>query len=221
MTAQSPGPVGHRTAQAVVAEMLRTEILSGRMPSRTRLLQSEIAERFATSTTPVREALRQLVGEGLLDGDPHRGVTVHEISLGELEEIYEIRLRLEPLAMEATVANITDDDLEAARSLIDAMEAEQDPAAWTELNARFHALLAGSSGRTRLSGILTSLRNLSALYIVRSLQGMPDRIRAGNHEHRQLVAAIEDGDVARAQELELLHLRHTLEIGEMQLRAEA
>lgn len=199
--------------------MLRTEILSGRIPSRTRLLQSEIAERFATSTTPVREALRQLVGEGLLDGDPHRGVTVHEISLGELEEIYEIRLRLEPLAMEATVANITEEDLAAARGLIDAMEAEDDPAAWTELNARFHALLAGASGRTRLSGILTNLRNLSALYIVRSLQGMPDRIRAGNREHRDLVDAIEAGDVNRAQDVELLHLRHTLEIGEVQLRA--
>ncbi|NNC91033.1 MAG: GntR family transcriptional regulator [Acidimicrobiia bacterium] len=218
MTAQGPGPVGHRTAQAAVAEMLRAEILSGRMPSRTRLLQSEIAQRFATSTTPVREALRQLVGEGLLDGDPHRGVTVHEISLGELEEIYEIRLRLEPLAMEATVTHITDDDISAAGSLIEAMEAEEDPAAWTELNARFHAVLAGASGRTRLSGILTNLRNLSALYIVRSLQGMPDRIRAGNREHRDLLEAIAAGDVNRAQEVELLHLRHTLEIGEVQLQ---
>jgi DNA-binding GntR family transcriptional regulator len=201
--------------------MLRAEILSGRLPSRTRLLQSEVAERYAISTTPVREALRQLVAEGLLDGDPHRGVTVHEISLEELEEIYEIRLRLEPLAMEATVSRITDDDLSAARLLIDAMEAETDPPAWTELNARFHALLAGASGRARLSGLLTGLRNLSALYIVRSIEGMPDRIRAGNREHRQLIEAIAARDVARAQEVELLHLRHTLEIGEVQLRREA
>jgi DNA-binding GntR family transcriptional regulator len=217
----SSGPAGYRTAQAAVVDLLRKEILSGQMPPRTRLLQSELAERFAISTTPVREALRQLVAEGLLDGDPHRGVTVHEISLPELEEIYEIRLRLEPLAMEATVANITAGDLAEARSLLETLEAEADPAAWTELNARFHALLAGASGRARLSAILTGLRNISALYIVRSIQGMPERIAAGNREHRRLLEAIEAGDAARAKELELLHLRHTLEIGEEQLRREA
>ena len=81
VAASRSGPVGFRTAQAAVAEMLRREILSGQMSPQTRLLQSEVAERFETSTTPVREALRQLVAEGLLDGDPHRGVTVHQISL--------------------------------------------------------------------------------------------------------------------------------------------
>ncbi len=197
--------------------MLRSEILSGQLPPQTRLLQSEVAERFATSTTPVREALRQLVAEGILDGDPHRGVTVHEISLGELEEIYEIRLRLEPLAIAGTVANITAEDIETAEGLLDEMEAEVDPAKWTEINARFHALMASASGRSRLTGILTNLRNLSALYIVRSLLDMPDRIRVGNDEHRQLIAAIKAGDVKQAKEIELAHLRHTLEIGEVQL----
>ncbi len=221
VSTQRSGPAGFRTAQAAVVEMLRTEILAGRLPPRTRLLQSEVAERYAISTTPVREALRQLVAEGLLDGDPHRGVTVHEISLQELEEIYEIRLRLEPLAMEATVARITEEDLNEARRFIEAMEAEADPATWTELNARFHSLLAEASGRARLSGLLTGLRNISALYIVRSIEGLPERIQAGNREHRLLIEAIAAGDVARAQEVELLHLRHTLEIGEVQLREEA
>ncbi len=219
MAASRSGPVGFRTAQAAVAEMLRREILSGQMSPQTRLLQSEVAERFETSTTPVREALRQLVAEGLLDGDPHRGVTVHQISLEELEEIYEIRLRLEPLAMEATVTNVTSADLAEAERLLDGMEAENDPAVWTGLNAQFHALMAEAAHRPRLAAILTNLRNLSAMYIVRSIQGLPERITAGNDEHRELVAAVKDKDVTRAQEIELAHLRHTLEIGEHQLAA--
>ena len=220
MTARKGGPVGFRTAQAAVAEMLRSEILSGRIAPQTRLLQSEVAERFETSTTPVREALRQLGGEGLLDGDPHRGVLVHEISLEELKEIYEIRLHLEPLAIAATVTNITDEQIEEAAGLLDQMEAQEDRTAWTELNARFHALLAAASGRPRLTTMLTNLRNLSALYIVRSLVVMPERVEAGNAEHRQLLAAIRDKHVEAAQDVELTHLRHTLEIGELQLRVD-
>lgn len=218
MAAQGAGPVGFRTAQAAVAEMLRGEILSGQIPPRTRLLQSEVAERFETSTTPVREALRQLVAEGLLDGDPHRGVIVHEITLEELTEIYEIRLHLEPLAIAATVANITAKQLDVLAELLDQMEAQEDRTAWTQLNGRFHAQLALASGRPRLTSMLTNLRNLSALYIVRSLIGMPERVAAGNLEHRQLLAAVRASDVEGAQAVELAHLRHTLEIGELQLR---
>lgn len=210
-------PVGFRTAQAAVAEMLRREVLSGAIPPGTRLLQAEVAERFETSTTPVREAMRQLVSEGLLDGDPHKGVVVHEISLAELEEIYDLRLHLEPLAIEATVKNITAGELEEAKRLADAMEAEDRPAVWTELNARFHALLAEAGRRPRLAAMLSNLRNLSAMYIVRSIRAMPDRLQAGNAEHRRLLEACGSRDVAAAQDIEREHLRHTLEIGEQQL----
>lgn len=217
MAKRNDNPVGFRTAQAAVAEMLRREVLSGDIPSGTRLLQAEVAQRFETSTTPVREAMRQLVSEGLLDGDPHKGVVVHEISLAELEELYDLRLHLEPLAVEATVQNITAEELEEAARLADAMEAEANPTAWTELNARFHALLTQAGRRPRLTAMLTNLRNLSAMYIVRSIREMPDRLEAGNSEHRRLLEACASGDVAAAQEIEREHLRHTLEIGEQQL----
>ena len=68
MAGENRGPVGFRTARAAVAEMLRRDVLSGDVPPGTRLLQTEVAERYETSTTPVREALRQLDSEGLLDG---------------------------------------------------------------------------------------------------------------------------------------------------------
>ncbi|MGI9585191.1 MAG: GntR family transcriptional regulator [Acidimicrobiia bacterium] len=212
MTQPSTPPIRHRTTQAAVADMLRSEILQGRIPPGTRLLQNEIAENFETSTTPVREALRQLVAEGLLDGDAHRGVTVHQTSSMELSHIYELRLALEPIAMKATAQTITEDDLSAAEDLVDQMDEEDDPARWIELNASFHRLLADSSGRPLLASIVDNLRNLSSLYIAESLNQVDRRQRA-NREHRDLVDSLRSHDIDQAVEAEQSHLEHTLELG--------
>ena len=206
--------IRHRTTQAAVADMLRSQILQGEIAPGTRLLQSEIAERFETSTTPVREALRQLVAEGLLDGDAHRGVTVHETSMRELGHIYEVRLALEPLAMAATVAGITDEDIAVAEELVDQMDAEEDPARWIELNGAFHSLLANSADRPLLASIVHNLRNLSSLYIAGSLKEQLDRRERGNREHRQLVESLRARDVDGAVAAEHAHLEHTLILGE-------
>jgi DNA-binding GntR family transcriptional regulator len=211
--ANSGGPVGHRTAQAAIVDLLRGEILRGEMTPGTRLLQNEIAERFETSTTPVREALRQLVAEGLLDGDAHRGVTVHDTSLEELEQIYEIRLVLEPLAIAATVENMTAEEMKAAQELVGEMESEDEPVKWIRLNAEFHRALAEAARRPRLATIVHGLRNISALYIAASLQEIPQRRAVANSEHRALIEAIAAGDVETAAAMERAHLEHTLELG--------
>lgn len=214
---QQPAPViRHRTTQAAVADMLRSDILQGTIASGTRLLQTEIAENFDTSTTPVREALRQLVAEGLLDGDAHRGVTVHEISSLELSQLYELRLALEPLAMKATAGAIRDTDLDVAEDLVEQMDAEDNPARWIELNASFHRLLADSGNRPLLTSIIDNLRNLSSLYIAESLKQVDRRVRA-NREHRDLVEYLRLHDVDQAVAAERSHLEHTLELGTLLL----
>ncbi len=213
------GSPRHRTAQAAVVDTLRDRILSGEIAPGTRLLQTEVAEQFDMSTTPVREALRQLAAEGLLDGDPHRGVTVHRTSLKELEEVYEIRLVLEPLAIGATARNITAEDLELAEALMRSMEAESDPASWIALNAEFHRVLIEAADRPRLAAIVHNLRALSAVYIAASFQELPSRIEAGNAEHRELIEACREGDIERAQHIERQHLTHTLELGKKAIAA--
>jgi DNA-binding GntR family transcriptional regulator len=210
--------VRHRTAQAAVAARLRSEILRGVYEPGERLLQNDVAERFQTSTTPVREALRQLVAEGLLDGDPHRGVQVHPATMDELEQIYEIRMALEPIAAAATVANATPDDVSRAKVLTEAMKAEPDPGHWVTLNGEFHRLLVEAAGRPRLTTILENLRNLSALYVATSIHEAPSRVEAGNAEHDELLAAIDAGDVAAAQQVTRRHLEHTLELGKLFLQ---
>lgn len=211
--------IRYRTTQAAVSEMLRSRILQGEIAPGTRLLQNEIAEQFDTSTTPVREALRQLVAEGLLDGDAHRGVTVHQTTLDELDHIYEIRLALEPLAIKATAAEITEDELVAGIALVDQMDAEKNPARWIELNGAFHRLLADAARRPLLSSTVHKLRNLSSLYIAQSLQEDEDRRHIANGEHRALIEALRSADVDTAVEIERAHLEHTLDLGKALLGA--
>ena len=208
-----PEPLRYRTAQEAVAGMLREKILSGEIVPGTRLLQTDVAEQFETSTTPVREAMRQLIAEGLLAGDPHRGVTTYEPSLKELQEIYEIRLLLEPLSIAATVGNISEDDLAYAEELMIQMEGESDPGSWTVINAEFHRTLIEAAGRPRIAAIIHSLRAISTIYVAASIHEVPGRMDLGNKEHRELIEACRAGDIAGAQDIERKHLEHTLELG--------
>ena len=205
-----PRVLRHQTAQAAVGELLRELILSGEIAPGARLLQAEVARRFSISTTPVREALRQLTAEGLLDSDPHRGVTVHVPTLTELEEIYETRLCIETMSITRSVETLDEQDLDRAEELLDAMEAEPDLARWIPLNLEFHRLLTDLS-RSRLAQIIENLRNLSAMYIAASVSQESER-EIADREHRVLLEAYRARDVKKAQAAIQTHLESTLEI---------
>ena len=206
-----------RTTQSRVADRLRVEVLSGALLPGSRLLQTNVAQRMNTSTTPVREAMRELAAEGLLDVDPHRGVIVHEPSKAELWEIYEIRMILEPACITRTVENISDGEIKQAASMMELMEAEQDPGIWTVHNNRFHAHLAQASRSPLLASFLMNLRNRSSLYVATSMRESPPRMQEANREHIDLVQACIDRDVEAAVALTRLHLSSTVDHGSSHL----
>jgi DNA-binding GntR family transcriptional regulator len=203
----------HRTAQAAVAARLRRAVLSGELPAGSRLLQAQLAEEMHTSTTPVREAMRELVGEGLIDLDPHRGVVVHECNRDEFDEVYQLRTILEPVAIDATVANISAAELAEAERLADRMQQEHDVAEWVILNSAFHALLAEASRLPILTAILQRLQNLSTLYVATALQPHPDRIADANDEHRAILDACRMRDAELMKKIELQHLLSSVRMG--------
>ena len=106
------------TAHSYVLERLRRAILDGDLPGGTRLRQVELASEFAVSITPVREALRDLAGEGLVVFDPHRGSTVRRLDLEEVREIYEMRIALEPIMVRRMIGKVDTDRLNEAERLI-------------------------------------------------------------------------------------------------------
>lgn len=202
--------LNRRTAQAMVAGRLRVEILSGGIAPGARLLQTKVAERMKTSTTPVREALAELSAEGLVDLDPHRGVIVHRPTEEELHEVYEMRSILDPVLMGKTVAKITDTEIARAASLCDRMEAETEPGAWVVLNSHFHTVLDQAARSPLLAATVRNLRNRSAIYIAASLQESPERMVDANAEHAAMIDACRRRDPDKGLEPTRSHIGATV-----------
>ena len=206
-----------RTAQELVADRLRLEILSGTLGPGMRLQQAKVAQRMRTSTTPVREAFRELAVEGLVDLDPHRGVIVHEPSKAELSEVYEMRSVLEPMCMVKTVERISEQEIALADDMCQQMDAETEPGSWVILNSRFHSVLAAAARSPLLVAAVNNLRNRSAIYIAASFRLEPERMAGANAEHYAMVEACRRRDTEAAMEPLRSHLRSTVELGSLYL----
>ena len=157
------GGVGHRTAQQRVAETLRHAILGGVLEPGTPLVLSELSERLGVSRTPIREAMRELAAEDLVDFDSYRSAVVHSPTLEEAREIYELRLELDPLAVRKAIVQITAEELDQAEAVHEQMLATNHSGDWVELNREFHRILLDASRSPRLTRIIGSLRNSAAL----------------------------------------------------------
>ncbi|WP_158253972.1 GntR family transcriptional regulator [Cryobacterium sp. Y50] len=200
-----------RTAHEYVLSSLRASILEGELTGGTRLIQSDIANQLEVSVTPVREALRDLVAEGLVVFDPHRGALVRSLNMEEVRELYELRVALEPLMVRRTIERLTDQEITRAHDLQVQISTTKDIASWVELNRKFHAVFAMPDEASRLSTILASLRDSASSYVAMSLVVSPQRVAQSNEEHSQLVALYRKRDVSGAIALTLQHLQTTLE----------
>jgi DNA-binding GntR family transcriptional regulator len=180
-----------------VRDQLRSDILLRRFPSGTRLQQSELAKRYGVSITPIREALRDLTAEGLIDFGAFSGAVVHTPTIVEL--------------VESAIANITSSELAEAEQLVISMvEPSTTPEAWVMQNRRLHRILDGAIENVHLVAILNRLADISALYVYVSDQGQGRRPEA-HEEHRALIDAYRQGDVEVATRLALDHITHTLQ----------
>jgi DNA-binding GntR family transcriptional regulator len=198
------------TAHSYVLQHLRRAILDGDLPGGTRLRQVELASEFAVSVTPVREALRDLAGEGLVIFDPHRGSTVRSLDLDEVREIYDMRIALEPIMVRRMVGSVEDDRLNEAERLIRKMDRVKDRSTWSELNLQFHACFNDTDKTSRLATTLNALRDSASTYVSLSLQASPDRRAESNLEHAEILESYRSGDTERAIEISVQHMRTTL-----------
>jgi DNA-binding GntR family transcriptional regulator len=200
-----PAPARQR-----VKMILHRGIVTGTIPGGTRLVQSSIAAELAVGTRPVREALTELAAEGFVRFDERGGAVVRELCRTELEDIYEIRMMLEPVATARTARSATRASLRPAIQLLVAMETETDGTRWAEHNARFHNVIDVAGNSPRMVAILKNLRELSTLYITHSVLAVPDRARQANAEHEEILRAVFAHDPVAAADAVLRHLDGTL-----------
>lgn len=190
------------TAHEFVRHAVRSAILQGTIRGGDRLIQADLANQLGVSTTPVREALRDLATEGLITLDAHRGAVVKKLQYDELVEIQSLTRLLDPEAMRR-VAEMGGDatSLAQAEEHAELMETETDIGRWVDLNRNFHDLLATPLRGTRLYSILEGLRAAAAPYIALALRQQEYQLDLANQHHRSFVEVIRRRDAAAAQQL--------------------
>ena len=199
-----------RTAHEYVRTTLRAAVLDGRLQGGERLLQTQLAQQLGVSTTPVREALRDLATEGLVVFDAHRGALVRSLDIEEVRELYELRMTLEPLMVRRVIAAVTPEQLAKAEDLQRRMQAEGDTSTWAELNRDFHAIFSEVDDSSRLATILGGLRDSAAPYVALSLAARPQQVEEANTEHAELLDLYRRQAVDEVVALTLDHLQATL-----------
>ncbi|MEO3825758.1 GntR family transcriptional regulator [Actinomadura sp. B10D3] len=180
------------TAYAVI----RAGIVSGEFARGDRLREAELAERVGVSRTPIREALRRLDSEGLVDFVPNRGARVTAWTERELDELYEARALLESYAAKLAASRIKREQLARLRELAAEMKAlAAGPAAdrLTELNGEFHLTIAAAGGNGHIETLIRGFIDVPLVH--RTFRRYaPDRLRASMFHHDELIEALAAGD---------------------------
>ena len=195
----------HRTATAFVEATLRSAILSGRLPGGTPLRQEDLAAAFGVSRMPVREALRQLEAQALLDFVPHKGAVVTEISAADAADTYAIRMALEPAALTLSIPNLTEVEFTRAADLLQDMDVEADPSRMGELNRRFHMTLYEAAPHPKLLALAESQLASFDRYLRFQLAAEGVEVLSQG-EHRAMLEAARARDTARAVDILRQHL---------------
>jgi DNA-binding GntR family transcriptional regulator len=187
------------TLAEAVYETLRAAIREGALGEAEPLREGRLAARLAVSRTPVREALQRLAREGLIGQANGKGVAVVALDARDLEEVYEIRLALEPAAAALAARRASESELAALRTVLEQAEsvAEEDRGRLAALSARFGDLVGGASHNRRLATLIRQHRD-GILRAEGSTLGQPGRAGKALAELRALLAALEARDAGGA-----------------------
>lgn len=188
-----------------VVDAIRAMIVAGAFGPGDRLGEADLAARLDVSRTPVREALRQLAADGLVEHVPNKGARVVALTADELEHVFELRAQVEGTAAHRAAATITAAELDALAELADQIALFALPGPARDLdrvygcNARFHLVLAEASRSTAIAASVRQLFHTTAT--VRTYRGFDvDAVRRSVAHHHEIVAALRarDGQWARA-----------------------
>ena len=202
-----------RVLSQQLLEALRDAILEGDLPPGHRLVEAEIAQQMGVSRAPVREAIRHLDQEGLVEIFPHRGAVIVGVSEEEFEALYEVRATIEAEAFIRACARITTEQCAVLRALVEEMGQHVEQGETPELiekDLAFHRAILEVSGYTVLRRVWSSLDGIMR---VRTMQAVARPTNVARRflertvtSHLQLVEALEQNEPARAAELAREHI---------------
>jgi DNA-binding GntR family transcriptional regulator len=202
------GLLSRRTAADQAADVIRDRILSGQVAAGTPLRQEQLAAELGISRIPLREALKQLEAEGLVTIASHKGATVAELSIAEIDELFQLRLRLETWVLELAVPNLSSTDLAALDALLAEQEAPDNLARWGDLNWQFHEVMYRAADRPVTLKMLKRIHDNIDRYLRFEISSTNGRARA-IREHQALLDLCRAGDVDQAVKLLEAHIQQT------------
>jgi DNA-binding GntR family transcriptional regulator len=203
----TPVPPAHGATVAFIVEQLREDILAGRLPPGSRLIECDLTSRFGVSRGPVREALRRLSADGLIEHWPHRGAVVRRLTEREIRELFAIRIEMEALAARlAAAAEAPERRTRFAASIRPIYaDAPRKACEYLKENAAFHDAVMALADNLQLSDLAARLQ----LPLIMAQVGdvlTPAVLNASVQEHRAIAQAILDREPEAASARMRAHL---------------
>lgn len=201
--------VGRITLSEKVYNVLVKSIISGELPPGTKLQEKHIAKQLEVSATPVREAFKRLAGDGFIELVPYCGAVVKELDYREIKEAYTCRVALEKLALKEALKKMDETLVEKLAAINETYKTSHDFMEFSKISQNFHEVIyqcADNSMLNRLLGMLDTViardRKISATNEVRKQEIY--------REHMQVIQAIRDRDLDKAEEAIEEHIMNGL-----------
>ncbi len=198
----------------VVFNNLRNAILKGQLKPGERLLENQLAEKLGVSRTPVREALRMLEQENLVELIPRRGAQVLDISADDIKNILEIRSALEVLSIRHACHNMSAEDIEELKKYNAIFEKAFEEKNYEEVatsDEKFHDVLFRSTGNSKLVSIINNLQTQVYRYRMAYLEVYETKTAVINH-HRNIIQAVEKHDDVMGANVMEEHISHQTQV---------
>ena len=202
-----------RPIREIAYEVLKKAIITGEIPAGERIVETDYADRLHISRTPLREALRKLERDGLVEYVMRRGVIVHAFTTEDVEQIYTIRNCLELLTLPDIIEKATPEDIAHLREMLakmDELNEKNDVEALSPVARDFHTAITAISGKNRILRVIEGqdeyIRRFSAMAIKQE-----NRRNAAHEEHHRLVDLVEKKDLPAFEALMKQHIERSKE----------
>jgi len=192
-----------------VLEEVKERIISGELPASARLHERNLSQELGVSRVPIREAILTLASQGLVELRPRSGAFVRPLTRKNVEELFDVRLALEPLAASLAAKNRSSEQLEQLACLFHeertALEARNNKAG-SLANAEFHLVILRASGNDLLYSIIAPLHSQIQRLFRATIEEISELL---NHDHEQMLTAIRNQDAELAAKLAVEHIKGT------------
>lgn len=180
------------TLPSKIYRILREAIIKGQLQPGERLVQDDLAKTLNVSRMPIREAIKQLAAEGYVTVEPHKGAVVKQFTIHELEEIYFLRAKFEPMAAAESLKLMSPQLVIQLRELNEKMKKTDDTDEYVQLNIQFHHLLIKDCPWGKLNSII---ENLWTGFPQQTPHLLPNQIATSINEHDLMVEALANNNI--------------------------